>query len=193
MGTGNKYNVKYNVEVISLYGQHKTRQEISDHFGIAAGTLLKWERKYPDFKDAVDKGKELAKCTAGRIQQKYTPSTPAKAQEFMSQGYSQKATAALLGITESTFNEWLNQYDEFRAAVDLGKGLCHVWWEQAGMDGMKGKIKNFNSSVWSLNVKNRFGYSEKQEISGDPDKPLNTNIQVEFIDTNNGDNDEDNK
>jgi len=42
-----------------------------------------------------------------------------------------------------------------------------LFWEQVGMDGMMGKIKGFNSKVWSFNFKNRFGWQENPEQVND--------------------------
>lgn len=178
------------VIAIEFLANRGTKGDLAKHLDITSKTLRSWADKYPDFATALEKGKKLQGGAQIRITNKYTPGVCQKTLEYMAQGYTQKSTAALLNTTETTFQNWMKEHEDFKSAVELGKMLCHLYWEKAGMDGMNGKIKNFNATVWGLNVKNRFGFSEKTEISGDPDNPLNTNIQIEFI-GDNGDSDED--
>jgi len=42
-----------------------------------------------------------------------------------------------------------------------------LFWEKAGIDGMFGKLKGFNSKIWSFNFKNRYGWKENPEQVND--------------------------
>jgi hypothetical protein len=41
--------------------------------------------------------------------------------------------------------------------------MSHAWWESQGRINLK--TKGFNTSLWTINMKNRFGWSEKTEQS----------------------------
>lgn len=67
---------------------------------------------------------------------------------------------------------------EFQAAVKKGEEACNIWWERLGrklaMDG------GGNSAVWIFNMKNRFGWRDKQEDA--TDKSDITDKLTELID-----------
>jgi len=68
------------------------------------------------------------------------------------------------GITE----QWLKIYPEFAEAKKNGDNLCLRWWETLGRAGAAGKLKNFNAATWIFNMKNRFLWRDRQDItSGD--------------------------
>jgi len=51
----------------------------------------------------------------------------------------------------------------FGELVDYGRMLSRAWWELQGRKNLF--TKSFNTALWSLNMKNRFGWSEKSEQS----------------------------
>lgn len=68
----------------------------------------------------------------------------------------------LIGIGESAWRTLLEDSEEFRSAVKTAQNLCEVWWERAGRGMVSGK--DGNATVWIFNMKNRFGWRDKQEI-----------------------------
>jgi hypothetical protein len=45
-----------------------------------------------------------------------------------------------------------------------------------GIAGVLGKIPNFNSAAWIFNMKNRFKWTDRHELSGDQDKPIQITV-----------------
>lgn len=45
-------------------------------------------------------------------------------------------------------------------------------WEQWGVLGTLGKIKNFNATCYKFNVSNRYGWVDKQQHANDPENPM---------------------
>lgn len=45
-----------------------------------------------------------------------------------------------------------------------------VFWEEIGISGAMGKLQGFNASSWIFNMKNRFGWRDKQDVTTDGEK-----------------------
>jgi len=176
------YKPEFCVDAIEFLAKKKTLTELAAHCGITTQGMDKWRTKYPEFDDAIERGKKLSTISTRSLSTlKYNDGIPAKVVELLSQGLSRKAAAAKLGITSRTFMAWRHKHPEFNEAVEHGDALSQLYWEEAGMDGMKGKIDKFNSQVWTTSMKARFGYTEKQEIT--TQQEINSKLQVEFVNT----------
>jgi hypothetical protein len=90
-------------------------------------------------------------------------------------GRSKTQMASHLNIARSTFDAWLGQHDEFKEAWELADTHAQAFWETIGLDGI-GKGHTFNDRAWSLQVRNRFAHSYKEnrelELSGIGGAPI---------------------
>lgn len=102
--------------------------------------------------------------TAGRPT-KYEPWMLEKIEVLMSAGASKVEVAAELGINRDTLNEWCKSNPEFSGAIKKGEYLSQGWWERQGR--MSLKDREFNATLWIMNVKNRFreDWSDKTEVN----------------------------
>lgn len=94
---------------------------------------------------------------------------------LMGAGASKVELVAALGITENTLSQWCGSESGyykpiFSKTVELGERLSASWWQQCGRQRVGDK--GFNTTLWKFNMANRFGWMEKKEVAGDPDKPL---------------------
>lgn len=94
------------------------------------------------------------------------------AEKTLAQGYSQAVLAGELGVDEDTITAWKKRHAEFRRAIERGSCAGLKFWETAGIDGMMGRIQNFNAASWIFNMKNRFGWRDKRELTGADGDPL---------------------
>lgn len=94
----------------------------------------------------------------------------ALAKEFLSEGFSKKALAAKIGIAEKNLYEWIKKHPEFKEAVDDGYGRGLEFWEKLGIDGARGMVKGFNVTSWIFNMKNRYRWTDRQDITTDGEK-----------------------
>lgn len=78
------------------------------------------------------------------------------------EGGSAVEMRCLLGIGESAWGTLLEDSDDFRRTVKKAQALCEVWWERQGRKMTTGE--QGNATVWIFNMKNRFGWRDKQEI-----------------------------
>ncbi len=95
----------------------------------------------------------------------WSPDLCGLATKHLADGYSKEATAGALGISRKTLYNWIKKYPEFAEAVAEGEALSQRWWEDRGRDACTNG--EFNGTVWALNMKNRFGWRDKHEHTGE--------------------------
>jgi len=88
----------------------------------------------------------------------------------MKLGKSIEQVCVSLGIAKSTFYEWLKKYDELSNAKKRGEELSYSWWLEKGRDNLENR--QFNPTLFYMNMKNRFGWADKTEITGANGKDL---------------------
>lgn len=92
--------------------------------------------------------------------------------EHMSQGFSFLSFGGVVDppCATSTLYEWMEAHPEFSEARKRGENASRRWWEIQGAVGMHSKV--FNSTVWIFNMKNRFKWADRSEISGPDGGPI---------------------
>jgi len=94
---------------------------------------------------------------------------------LMSEGASLVEVAAEIGVCRETIWDWTNEeserfIEEFSNTIKKGIRLSEAWWERKGRTSLENK--EFSYTGWYMNMKNRFGWSDKQEITGKDGGPL---------------------
>lgn len=69
--------------------------------------------------------------------------------------------AALFGISIKTLEKWAQANPEFMEACELGYTVSRAWWEREGRLNLHNR--DFNASLWTLHMINRFGWTRKIE------------------------------
>lgn len=80
---------------------------------------------------------------------------------LMKVGASKAEVCAELDICHETFQNYQTKHKEFSEAVKKGEQLSMAWWEREGRINLK--EKDFSYTGWYMNMKNRFGWADKQE------------------------------
>lgn len=83
----------------------------------------------------------------------------------MGRGYSFQTFGAKIMVTIGTLYDWSKSHPEFADAKQIGEQLSHYWWENQGKQGLNTGPASFHGQVWSITMKNRFGYRDKQEVT----------------------------
>ena len=96
---------------------------------------------------------------------KYKPEMCETVIELMKEGASQYEVLATLGISEDTFYRWKKENEEFSESIKRGSQLSQAWWEKKGRISLDDR--QFNSTLWYMNMKNRFKWADKQEVKND--------------------------
>ena len=103
---------------------------------------------------------------------KYTKDMCEVAERVLGEGYSQEVLAGELGVIPETVSEWKKEHPEFSVAIKKGKIAGQKMWERLGLAGAAGKVVGFNSASWIFNMKNRYGWRDKVEHTGEDGGPI---------------------
>lgn len=63
---------------------------------------------------------------------------------------------------------WENLYNDpasssFKEVVDFGRELAKGWWLKQGRENLHSRT--FNANLWHMNMKNKYGWSDKTEVN----------------------------
>lgn len=92
----------------------------------------------------------------------YRPEYCQLAIDYLDEGRSKAELARYLRIARSTLDEWAKNHSEFSEAINRAVEYSEAVWIEIGRENLGNK--NFNSRLYELNMKNRFGWSDKKEI-----------------------------
>lgn len=110
-------------------------------------------------------------------------------QEIMRQcgqeGGSAVEARCLLGIGDSAWGTLLEDSEDFRRTEKERQALCEVWWERTGRNMAKGT--DGNATVWIFNMKNRFGWRDKQDMNHTSEDGSMSPSRIEIVAPEGGD------
>jgi hypothetical protein len=93
----------------------------------------------------------------------------------MGEGASLEEIKADFRLFSKTYRRFLTEFPVFAQAIDEGKQLSKAWWMRTGRKQMFNK--EFSATLWYMNMKNRFGWTDKQEQTHIIDVPTRITIQ----------------
>ena len=77
--------------------------------------------------------------------------------EVLRSGRSKAALAAELDVSKETIYAWEREHKEFSDAVSRGLAAAEAVWEEKRRDDV-------HPHIWSLTMRNRFKWMDKQEV-----------------------------
>jgi hypothetical protein len=81
-------------------------------------------------------------------------------------GYSTcEIVSEIFGISYHTFLNFKKNNKEFLQSIKELESFSKSWWMKKGRENVDNK--DFNATLWYMNMKNRFGWKDKQEIKHD--------------------------
>ncbi len=112
----------------------------------------------------------IAPVTAGQPT-KYKPEYCEMLIDHMSQGLSFESFAGKVRVDRDTIYAWVEANPQFSDAKKVGTQLGLLFWEQLGNSGAAGNLPGFNAASFCFNMKNRYKWRDRQDITSG-DKPL---------------------
>lgn len=92
----------------------------------------------------------------------YDPDICNQVIELMREGASIEEVCYELDIAKQTFYNWCEKYPELMDAKKRGTDLACGWWMKQGRVNLKDR--DFSSTLFYMNMKNRFKWSDKHEV-----------------------------
>lgn len=96
----------------------------------------------------------------------------------MAEGLSFESFAGVLRVDRDTLYEWAKVYKKFSDAKKIGRDAGLLYWEKVGRDGLHHETikdedgmtvnRSINPAIWCFNMKNRFGWRDKQPDEEQP-------------------------
>ena len=91
-----------------------------------------------------------------------------EALEEFKEGASIVEISALWGMSRETLYQYIDKESKyFRSEISdtikSGLRLSQAWWEKKGRKNLENR--EFNYTGWYMNMKNRFGWKDKQDIT----------------------------
>lgn len=74
-------------------------------------------------------------------------------------------------FSNDLWDRWMRDEAEFSETIKTGKILSEAWWHKEGRSNLKDR--EFNYTGWYMQMKNRFGWKDTQQID--------TNINVQNL------------
>lgn len=92
----------------------------------------------------------------------------------MRMGASREEVYGMLNISDTTFARLMRDDAEFSRTIKQGERLSKAWWLAVGRTQLRNK--EFSYTGWYMNMKNRFGWVDKQqtELTGRDGGPIET-------------------
>lgn len=91
----------------------------------------------------------------------YKPEMCEQATELMKSGLALEELPLHLKVSLRSINEWREVHPEFAQAIKDGIDYSQSWWMGEGRENIRNK--EFNATLWYMNMKNRFGWKDKTE------------------------------
>ena len=74
-------------------------------------------------------------------------------------------------FSNDLWERWMKEESEFSETIKMGRQLAQAWWVRNGRTNIKDK--EFNYTGWYMQMKNRYGWADKQEV-----KQANTHVDI---------------
>lgn len=105
----------------------------------------------------------------------YTPEICEKFIKYFRKGWSIEEICLELNVSVQTYYNWKAKYPEFFEAIKTGEFFSKGNWMKKGRKSLRDK--DFSYTGWYMNMKNRFGWTDKQEVKTDIEISVPEEIQ----------------
>lgn len=79
-------------------------------------------------------------------------------------------------FSNDLWDRWMKDEPEFSETIKTGKLLSEAWWHKEGR--MNLKVRDFNYTGWYMQMKNRFGWKDTQQIDATINIPTIPTVNI---------------
>lgn len=71
-------------------------------------------------------------------------------------------------FSNNLWDRWMEEEEEFWETIKKGRMLAEAWWTKSGRVNLKDR--EFNYTGWYMNMKNRYGWKDRNDFTSGEDK-----------------------
>ena len=81
-------------------------------------------------------------------------------------------------FSNDLWDRWMKEEPEFSETIKIGRLLSETWWNKTGRKNLG--TKEFSYTGWYMNMKNRFGWSDKVQQETKTESKLNITVSKDL-------------
>lgn len=70
--------------------------------------------------------------------------------------------------SNNLWDRWMEDYPEFWETIKTGRLLAEAWWSRNGRTNLENK--DFSYTGWYMQMKNRYGWTDRQDLTTQGEK-----------------------